>query len=177
MDELPIPQYDQIEDARLDKLVQQSLKTFHTPGLAVSITHNGNVKAKGYGYSDLKTRSLVTPETLFFGASTTKSFTSAIAAGLVESPEHEITWQTPLAELIHDDFVLDQRSAAGRLSTTSVTIEDALSHRTGLPRHDMTWLNGESEHQDIIRSLRFVSSSALSADLAKIVSSCQCIET
>lgn len=42
-----------------------------------------------------------------------------------------LAWDTPIAQLIPDDFVL-----ADPWATTHLTLEDALSHRTGLPRHD-----------------------------------------
>ncbi|KAF2215059.1 hypothetical protein CERZMDRAFT_110557 [Cercospora zeae-maydis SCOH1-5] len=148
--------YENIEDPKLDKLVREVLDEFHSPGLAIAIIHNGKVKAKGYGYADLEEKVPVEPETLFCCASTTKSFTSAIAGGLVESPDHPTTWQTPLAELIRDDFVLDQRSASGQWATNHVTLEDALSHRTGLPRHDQTWINGTCSDREVVRSLRFL---------------------
>lgn len=42
-----------------------------------------------------------------------------------------LDWTTPIAGLIPDDFVLLDDWA-----TAHLTLEDALSHRTGLPRHD-----------------------------------------
>lgn len=42
-----------------------------------------------------------------------------------------LAWDTPVHELIPEDFVLSDAWA-----TAHVTLEDALSHRTGLPRHD-----------------------------------------
>ncbi|PPJ53606.1 hypothetical protein CBER1_00448 [Cercospora berteroae] len=148
--------YEDIKDPKLDELVRKVLEEFHSPGLSIAILHNGKVNAKGYGFADVEEKIPVEPETLFCCASTTKSFTSAVAGRLVESPDHPITWQTPLAELIRDDFVLDQRSAGGQWATSHVTIEDALSHRTGLPRHDQTWINGTWSDRKVVRSLRFL---------------------
>lgn len=42
-----------------------------------------------------------------------------------------LAWDTPIHDLIPEDFVLHDPWA-----TTHITLEDALSHRTGLPRHD-----------------------------------------
>jgi len=49
-------------------------------------------------------------------------------AGLQVLP---LDWTTPIAAILRDDFVLQDPWA-----TTHITIEDALSHRTGMPRHD-----------------------------------------
>lgn len=42
-----------------------------------------------------------------------------------------LDWTTPISQIIPDDFVLSDAWA-----TEHLTLEDALSHRTGLPRHD-----------------------------------------
>jgi CubicO group peptidase (beta-lactamase class C family) len=150
-------QYTDFDDAAFDAFVEATMAEFNTPGMAILVVHKDKTFAKGYGFSDIANQTPVTPETLFFTASTTKSFTSALAAHLVESPEHpDIKWDTPLAELIRDDFVLDQSTADGQWATNHATIEDALSHRTGLSGHNMVWTNGVISNRDIVRALRHV---------------------
>jgi CubicO group peptidase (beta-lactamase class C family) len=76
----------------------------------------------------------VTADTLFLGASTTKAFTAAALAILMASGNHSgLDWKTPVVQLIRDDFLLEDRAR-----TESVTIEDALSHRTGMPRRKIS---------------------------------------
>ncbi len=64
-------------------------------------------------------------------------------------------WRTPISSLIRDDFVLEDGWA-----TAHLTLEDALSHRTGLPRHDkaLALRYGADGHpataRDFARSLR-----------------------
>jgi CubicO group peptidase (beta-lactamase class C family) len=64
-----------------------------------------------------------------------------------------IQWDTPISELIRDDFVLENDYA-----TTHITIEDALSHRSGMPRHDLSYGGHIDGHKfmpkDLVRSLR-----------------------
>ena len=59
----------------------------------------------------------------------------------------------PISQLIRDDFVLEDD-----YYTNHITIEDALSHRTGMPRHDKAYGGHYSGHKvtvkDIVRSLR-----------------------
>jgi CubicO group peptidase (beta-lactamase class C family) len=74
----------------------------------------------------------VTPETLFFGGSTTKAFTAAALAVLIANGNHTgLSWKTPVVELIRDDFVLEDEVRTGL-----ITVEDVLSHRTGMPRRE-----------------------------------------
>lgn len=65
-----------------------------------------------------------------------------------------VHWDTPISELIRDDFVLENHYA-----TTHTTIEDALSHRSGLPRHDTSY-GGPDGHKwtpkETVRHLRYL---------------------
>jgi CubicO group peptidase (beta-lactamase class C family) len=93
----------------------------------------------------------VTPSTLFYAGSTTKAFTAAIMSFLVDDDEKypQIQWNTPINQLIRDDFVLENDYA-----TNHTTIEDALSHRSGLPGHDCSLGGPGATVQSIVRSLR-----------------------
>lgn len=71
----------------------------------------------------------MTPHTLFWAGSTTKSFVAAALSLLVDNSS--VGWATPMSQLLRDDFVLSDDWA-----TAHVTVEDCLSHRTGYPRHD-----------------------------------------
>ncbi|PWY92655.1 beta-lactamase/transpeptidase-like protein [Aspergillus heteromorphus CBS 117.55] len=96
----------------------------------------------------------VTPTTLFYAGSTTKAFTAAMMAKLVEdnTTYPQVQWDTPISSLIRDDFVLSSAYA-----TEHTTIEDALSHRSGLPRHDQAYgdnLPRDTAVRTIVRTLR-----------------------
>lgn len=62
-------------------------------------------------------------------------------------------WSTRISSIIRDDFVLEDEWV-----TNHLTLEDAVSHRTGMPRHDMSTfrqLDGrKSTPGDIVRNLR-----------------------
>lgn len=75
-------------------------------------------------------------------------------AQLVEDDKSypQVQWDTPVNQLIRDDFVL-----ADEYATQHTTIEDLLCHRTSLPRHDHSYGNGLSRDvavREIVRSLR-----------------------
>lgn len=106
---------------------------------------------QGYGIATLPDEK-VTPSTLFYTGSTTKSFTAAAVSLLIDdtaNASHPLTWQTPLSSLIREDFVLPDEWA-----TSHITLEDALSHRTGMPRHDLSWQGLNTTVRDVVRKLR-----------------------
>lgn len=85
--------------------------------------------------------------------STTKAFTAAAAALLVHNIEQyrHVEWTSPINKFIREDFVLENRYA-----TSHVTIEDALVHRTGLPRHDLVHGQPGDTVVDVTRKLRYL---------------------
>lgn len=108
----------------------------------------------------------MTPKTLFYGASTSKAFTAAALSIMIASGNYTVpslpgsptplAWTTPIAALIPDDFVLLDEPWA----TTHLTLEDALSHRTGLPRHDNSNAHRLADRtatpRDVVRALRYL---------------------
>jgi len=98
----------------------------------------------------------VEPSTLFMAGSTTKAFTAAAMSLLVDDENYEnVQWDTPVSNIIRDDFVLEDEYV-----TTHITIEDVLSHRSGMPRHDMSYGDHYDGHyvtsRDVVRSLRYL---------------------
>ncbi|KAI9720465.1 MAG: hypothetical protein M1812_002971 [Candelaria pacifica] len=136
-----------------ETLVNSSLKKWHVPGLTVAVVEGERTFMKGYGHASFPSTP-TTPKTLFYTASTTKAFTAAAISLLIDSqtpPYRDITWTTPLSTLIREDFVLSDPYL-----TSQVTIADALSHRTGLPRHDFSYGGRNATVRDVVRSLRFL---------------------
>jgi CubicO group peptidase (beta-lactamase class C family) len=89
--------------------------------------------------------------------STTKAYTAAVLSLLVSDNNKypDVQWDTPISMLIRDDFILESEYA-----TTHITIEDALSHRSGMPRHDFSYgaiYDGRrGRPRDIVRALRYL---------------------
>jgi CubicO group peptidase (beta-lactamase class C family) len=115
---------------------------------------NPNV-LQGYGFSTLP-NTRATPETLWLGGSTTKAYVAATLAHLIDSENYTALssgWSTPISSILPDDFVLQEE-----WSTKHITLEDAASHRTGMPRHDFSWarsVNGKPvTNKDNVRNLR-----------------------
>ena len=67
----------------LDSYIQQGMKDWNIPGLAIAIVKDGKVVSmKGYGVRDLQTKEPVDENTLFMIASNSKLFTATSLAQL-----------------------------------------------------------------------------------------------
>lgn len=90
---------------------------------------------------------------MFYGASTTKAFIAAALSLIVDDDESfpHVKWQTPITEIIPNDFVLEDD-----YSTLHLTLEDAATHRTGMPRHDFSILGDNQTVGDVVRSMRYL---------------------
>jgi CubicO group peptidase (beta-lactamase class C family) len=92
-----------------------------------------------------------TPDTLWYTGSTTKAFTAAAAALIVhdEVGFPDISWSSPLSKLLPGYFALEDD-----YYTSHITLEDALSHRSGLPRHDLAYGWDNADPIDVILTMR-----------------------
>ncbi|PYI26038.1 beta-lactamase/transpeptidase-like protein [Aspergillus indologenus CBS 114.80] len=158
----PAPDNDSTPlDGDFEREVYEALKLWKIPGIAIAVVDGESTWTEGYGIADLASSTKVEANTLFYGGSTTKAFTAALMSMLVEDNGRypHVQWSTPVCELIRDDFVLDH---PGR--TADTTIEDILSHRTGLPGHDFSMgsvhAGQQATVQDVVRSLRFLPAAA-----------------
>ena len=112
------------------------------------------VNLQGFGQASKTNSKPVTPYTLFYTGSTTKSFTAAAMSQLVDDNERfpHVQWETPVSSLMRDDFVLSDGWA-----TEHITIRDAFSHRTGYAAHDfVAWPSPRAA----TRGLRYLPMSA-----------------
>lgn len=120
-----------LKDDAFVALVNRTLAEWHVPGLSIAVIQGDEIFAEGYGYASLEDGIPVTPHTLFYTGSTTKSQTAAVLSMLIDELP-DLSWTTPVSSVIRDDFVLEDAWA-----TDHITFEDLLSHRTGLD--DTTW--------------------------------------
>jgi CubicO group peptidase (beta-lactamase class C family) len=101
-----------------------------------------------YGHATLPDNKVET-DTLFDLGSAAKTTTAAAVALLVHDDRYpEVQWTTPVSKLLPEDFVLPDP----RL-TEEVTVEDILSHRSGLAYHDESYLSVRAENPDNVKTL------------------------
>ena len=147
----------------VERFVAEQLAAWEVPGCAVAAVRGGKVElAGGWGLRDREAGLPVTQDTLFAIGSVTKAFTATTVGALVD--EGLLEWNQPLRDYVpgvrlHDPIVSDR-----------LTIIDLLSHRSGLPRHDLTWLgHPDRSRAELVRRLRFL---PLSRDLREQIQYC-----
>src|SRR5687768_11320914 len=73
------------EFAALDAYIERAIAEWQVPGLAIAIVRNDSVvHARGYGVRKVGEPARMDERTMFAAASTTKAFTSALIAMLVD---------------------------------------------------------------------------------------------
>ncbi|KAF7189056.1 putative penicillin-binding protein PbpX, partial [Pseudocercospora fuligena] len=139
-------------DQSFDSQAEELLKLLNVPGLSVAIVHGNESESKGYGYARIPSAP-ATADTLYYAGSTTKAFTATLAAMMVENKTHfkDVGWSTPLSSLLEGDFALSKE-----YESLHTTLEDALSHRSGLPRHDIACGWGNASTFENIRRMRYL---------------------
>jgi len=115
----------QIKEKKLDRLIENTLKTFDVPGISVGIVKEGKViYAKGHGVRSLSNNKDMNENTLVGVASNSKGFTCFALAILVD--EGKLNWDDKVRKHIpefkmSEDFV-----------TEEFTVRDLVTHRSGL---------------------------------------------
>lgn len=137
----------------LDEFVTGVMQEWHVPGLALGVIHDGKpVKLEGYGYRDVERKLPVTPQTLMAIGSNSKSFTAVLMGMLVDSGKLE--WDEPVRNYLPDFQLYDE------FATREMTPRDLVSHRSGLPRHDLLWYGRSFDREDLYRRLKYLEPNA-----------------
>ena len=136
-----------------DEWVESIMKEWKVPGLGVAIVEDGKtVFARGYGWRNVEEKLPVTPDTLFAIGSNTKSFTATLLAMQVD--DGALTWTEPVRTVL-PEFRLHDPAA-----TEEMTAADLLSHRSGLPRHDLYWYATGRNRSELLAGLHHLEPSA-----------------
>jgi CubicO group peptidase (beta-lactamase class C family) len=142
-----------ITSPEIDALVEQTLKTFNVPGIAVGVVKDGKlIHAKGYGVRSIVTKEKVDEKTFYGIASNSKAFTTAALAMLVD--EKKLNWDDKVRNYIPDFTLYDP------FVSENFTIRDLVCHRSGLGLGSgdlMIWPDSNSNSVNtIIHNLRYL---------------------
>ncbi|MCI0537195.1 MAG: serine hydrolase [Verrucomicrobiales bacterium] len=133
----------------LDAFVETLRADWKVPGVGIAIVKGDQViYAKGFGQRDVGQNLPVTPDTLFAIGSCSKAFTATAVGMLVD--EGKIDWDKPLRTYLPsfkmwDDYV-----------TEHMTPRDLVTHRSGLPRHDLLWYGSTFTRREMFERLRYL---------------------
>ncbi len=139
-----------------DELVEQALADFNIPGLAIAVVAGDELAfAQAFGYRDFEERAPMSADSLFAIGSTTKAMTATLLGMLVD--EGKLAWDEPLTRYLPGFRLADP------MITARITPRDLLTHRSGLPRHDLVWYNNnQGSRQEMVARLAHLE---LTADL------------
>ncbi|XP_070197104.1 uncharacterized protein [Littorina saxatilis] len=121
------------EEDRLYTFVGEMMGCQNIPGLSLGVVKKGIRQGLGYGVADMETARPVDGDTLFGIGSVTKAFAAATVTRLMVTllPEKRFSFGTPLVDIL-DDFKMPDKTR-----TQQTTLDDVLSHRTGLGSADI----------------------------------------
>lgn len=138
----------------LEELISRGLRELEVPGLALAIVRDGKVLlSKGYGLRDVEKQLPMTADTLLAIGSSSKAFTTLTLGTLVD--QGLLDWDKPLRRYI-PWFTLYDRPASERF-----TPRDLVTHRSGLPRHDLVWYNNNRiSREELVKRLAYLEPTA-----------------
>ncbi len=141
------------QDARalagFDSLVAAAIGEWRVPGVGLALVRGADViYEKGYGVRDVASGAPVTPQTRFAIGSATKAFTALTLATL--NDEGKLDWDKPVIEYLPDFRLHDP------VATQGMTANDLLTHRSGLPRHDLLWYSTPFSRDELYHRLRYL---------------------
>ena len=145
---------------RTERYIQSLLTRWNSTGLSVAVVRKNENSPTGwhhefgaYGVAKADGSSM-TPDSVFAIASNSKLFL-AFSVGLLISNKtladergKEIKWSTKVRDLIPEWGLMDQEMDRG------VTLQDMLSHRTGMPGHDFSGVHRKGGISEMVRSAR-----------------------
>lgn len=133
----------------ISAFIDATMRAWKVPGLAIALVKNGEViLSKGFGYRDIEQKKPVTENTLFAIGSSSKAFTAMTVASLVE--EGILEWDQPVKKYI-PSFKMNDEYVTGHM-----TPRDLVTHRCGLPRHDLMWYNSSFSRKEIFDRLQYL---------------------
>ncbi|KAK7058457.1 hypothetical protein VNI00_002091 [Paramarasmius palmivorus] len=148
---------------KIDLFIETVLSSWNSPGgVSVAVVkqteeHSWHVETKGYGIEKVAEEKKMDGNSLFCIASNSKLF-ATVAIGLLISDEDlspRISWDTKLSDVLPEDIW----KLADSIASSETTITDAMSHRIGLPRHDLMYTRTDTT-DSILQRLRYLKPSA-----------------
>ena len=132
-----------------DSFVNHAIKDWEVPAVAIAIVKNGNVVFMGgFGMRDVSNKLPATSKTLFAIGSCTKAFTTFVMGTLVD--EGKLDRDAPVRTYAPEIRFYD------RAASDLMTPRDLVTHRSGLPRHDLVWYNATLSRTEVVSRLPYL---------------------
>lgn len=113
----------------IEQLINKKLTEYNVPSLSIAVVKEEDIiYQECFGFRDLHHSLSPNPQTRYAIASLSKSMT-ALCLGILKD-EGKIDWDIPVVNYVPEFKMYDQ------YANLNVTLEDILSHKTGVARHD-----------------------------------------
>ena len=133
----------------LDAYVEKTRTDWKAPAVGVAVVVRDTVVlARGYGVLEIGKPARADENTLFAIGSSSKAFTTAALAMLVD--EGKLSWDDRAADRLPGWELGDP------WVTREITIKDLVTHRVGLDRADRIWGATEFSRDEVLRRQRFI---------------------
>ncbi|KAI0271642.1 beta-lactamase/transpeptidase-like protein [Gloeopeniophorella convolvens] len=142
------------------RAIQEILDSYGVPGLTLAVVRRDGPTELGAWGIKSEDGAGMTTDTLFNIGSCSKAFLSIAMGILIDDFAHgrnatplppsvtSLTWESKLADILPDDWELMDPWASKKAS-----LIDILSHVSGMPRHDLSYMGNEST-RGLTRNLR-----------------------
>lgn len=129
--------------------VNNAMKEWQVPGVAIAVIKDDKVVfAKGFGLRDINKTVAVDEHTLFAIGSSSKAFTTASLAMLVD--DNKLKWDDPATKYLPGFQVFDP------YASRELTVTDLVTHRSGMARGDLLWYASPYDREEILRRTRYL---------------------
>ncbi len=136
-----------------DDYVNAAMKDWDVPGMAIAVIKDDKiVYVKGYGIREIGKPETVDERTIFAIGSSSKAFTAATIAMLVD--EGKLKWDDKVSQYLPAFQLFDP------YVTREMTIRDLLTHRIGLERGDQLWYATPYSREEVLRRVRYLAPSS-----------------
>lgn len=133
----------------LDAYIEKAIADWKVPGLSVAIVRNDSlIYARGYGVREVGKPERVTEKTIFAIGSSSKAFTAAAVAMLVD--DRKVSLDASAATYLPGFQLYDP------YASRELTVRDLLSHRSGLARGELAWYGSPFDRDEIVRRVRYL---------------------
>lgn len=137
----------------LDTFALKVLKDWHAAGVTIAVVEKGKVVyTGGFGFRDLDKKLPVTENTQFAIGSCTKAFTASILGMLQKDGVVDI--DKPVRNY------LPELKFQNEYTNDHATLRDMMCHRTGLPRHDLSWYASWATRIELLDRIQYMEPTA-----------------
>lgn len=134
----------------LQCIVEQTARENFNPSISVTVFDNGEYKTAVTGYADCEKQARADKDTIYAIASSTKAF--AATSVCVLAAKDMVDLDSPVRRYLPEFAMYDPYVGE------TLTVRDILCHRSGLPRHDITWFSHTElkTREQLLADLRYL---------------------